>query len=186
VRFPADGFRLDLGAVGKGYAADCAAAELRARGVCDFLIHGGFSSLYAAGEHASQEGWPVGLKNPLFTAETYATVLLRDCGLSTSGSNIQYFRHAGRRYGHILDPRTGWPSEGLLSVTVTAPTAAEADALSTAFYVMGLEKAVAYCHDHPQVGAILIPPPDRRSLEPIVLNIPEDRVFFDPMGGASS
>ena len=100
--------------------------------------------------------------------------------MSTSGSNIQYFRSQGRRYGHILDPRTGWPAEGLLSVTVIAPTAAEADALSTAFYVMGLEIALAWCDNHPLIGAILIPHPTQgRRLAPVVHNIPADMLFFE-------
>jgi thiamine biosynthesis lipoprotein len=68
---------------------------------------------------------------------------LKDRGLSTSGSGIQFYRAEGRRLGHLVDPRTGWPSESLLSVTVLAPTAVEAEALSTAFFVLGVEKAVA-------------------------------------------
>jgi thiamine biosynthesis lipoprotein len=186
VSFPGRGFQFDLGAVGKGYAVDRAAARLRQEGIADFLVHGGRSSLLAAGDHYGQGGWPVGLKNPLFTQQRYATVLVSDCGLSTSGSNIQYFRHAGRRYGHILDPRSGWPAEGLLSVTVLAPTAAEADALSTAFYIMGLEKAAAYCHNRTEVAAILVPFPRRgKTLEPVVVNLPEDRLFFvDPPDAA--
>src|SRR5690606_14926549 len=108
--FPGPGFAFDPGAVGKGYAIDRAAAHLRREGMENFLVHGGHSSLYAAGDHAGHEGWPVGIRNPLFTQERYATLLLKDRGMSTSGSNIQYFRHGGRRYGHILDPRPGWPA----------------------------------------------------------------------------
>jgi len=179
VAFEAAGVGLDLGAIGKGYAVDCAASLLRNEGVERFLLHGGLSSLYAAGEHDDQPGWPVGIKNPLFTDRSYATILLRDQGMSTSGSNIQFFRHQGRRYGHVLDPRTGWPAEGLLSVTVVAPTAEEADALSTAFYVMGLENARTYCDNHSQIGAILIPHPRRGGrLEPVVCNIPEGDLIF--------
>ena len=122
----------------------------RREGIEDFLVHGGQSSLYAAGDHNRQGGWPIGIRNPLFTEQRYATVLLRDSGMSTSGSNIQYFRHGGKRYGHILDPRTGWPAhspetestpdaetvacpDSLLSVTVLTSTAAEADALFDRF-----------------------------------------------------
>jgi thiamine biosynthesis lipoprotein len=169
---------LNFGAIGKGYAIDCIAAKLRDGGITDGLVHGGHSSVWAAGEHYGQAGWPVGLKNPLFTDESYLLLLLRDQALGTSGSNIQFFRHGGRRYGHILDPRTGWPAEQLLSVSVIAPTAAQADALSTAFYVLGLEKAVEYCHTHPQVGAILTPPVEHgRTLAPVVCNVPEEQLF---------
>lgn len=176
--FDVPGLGLNFGAVGKGYAVDCAAESLRSAGIVDFLIHGGYSSVAAAGGHWGQDGWPVGLKNPLFTDAHFATLLLRDQALGTSGSNIQYFRHGGRRYGHILDPRTGWPAEGLLSVSVVARTALEADALSTAFYVLGLEKSREYCDTHPHVGAVLTPPPARsRRLTPLVCNLPADRLY---------
>ncbi len=179
VSFAAKGFGFDLGAIGKGYAIDRVADHLMQEGIDDFLVHGGHSSLRAVGDHHGQGGWPVGIKNPLFTEKRYATLLLEDRAMSTSGSNIQHFRHEGRRYGHILDPRTGWPAEGLLSVTVLAPKAAEADALSTAFYVMGLEKAREYCHNRPEIGAILVPHPQGGpTLEPVVVNIPSDRLFF--------
>jgi thiamine biosynthesis lipoprotein len=178
VSFDGEGIGLDFGAIGKGYAIDRAAALLRAAGIDEFLVHGGHSSLTAAGGHAGQVGWPVGLKNPLFTDQPYLTLLVRDRALASSGSNIQYFRHDGRRYGHILDPRTGWPAEGLLSVSVLAPTAAEADAVSTALYVLGLDRAMQYCEDHPSIGAILTPPPARgRRLSPILKNIDPAIVF---------
>ena len=98
--------------------------------------------------------------------------------MGTSGSNIQYFRDQSRKYGHILDPRTGWPVETMLSVTVLAPTATEADALSTAFYLMGVDKAAEYC-DNRGLGAILIPFPRGRYLEPVVVGIPRDNLYLD-------
>jgi len=178
VRFDVAGLGLNFNAIGKGAAIDRAAAVLRAGGIADFVVHGGHSSLHAAGSHAGQAGWPIGLKNPLFTDASYLTLLVRDRALGTSGSNIQFFRHQGRRYGHILDPRTGWPAESLLSASVLAPTAAEADALSTAFYVLGLEKSLAYCHTHRSVAAILTPPPTRgRRLTAHLVNVPDDWVF---------
>ena len=187
IEFTSGGVQLDFGAIGKGYAIDRAAEHLHGEEIEDFLIHGGYSSLYASGRHAELEGWPVGIRNPLFTEQRYATILLRQQGMSTSGSNVQYFRYQGRRYGHILDPRSGQPAEGLLSVTVLAESATHADALSTAFYVMGLDNALRYCDDHAEVGAILIPVPARgRLLEPIVRNIPEDRLFFEPSGEVPS
>lgn len=179
IRFRKAGVKFDLGAIGKGYAIDRIAEELQDAKIDDFLVHGGFSSLFAQGDHNGQGGWPIGIRNPLFTEQRYATVLLRDQGMATSGSNIQYFRHEGKRYGHILDPRTGWPADKLLSVTVLAPTAEEADAVSTAFYALGLEKAREYCDTRRSLGALLIPAPARgRVLEPVVCNIPDDALFF--------
>jgi len=137
--------------------------------------------MIARGDHYGQGGWPVGIRNPLFTDRRFATLLLRDGSMSTSGSNIQYFRHAGRRYGHILDPRTGWPAEQVLSVTVLAPNAAEADSLSTAFYVMGLENTLQWCDNHPEIGVLIVPKPvGCRRLEPVVRNIPDDVLFLHP------
>ena len=80
---------------------------------------------------------------------------LHDRALGTSSGQFQSFRHRGRRYGHILDPRSGWPAEGVLASTVVAPTAALADALSTAFYVMGADRSLEYCGTHPEIGAVL-------------------------------
>lgn len=179
IAFDRRGVGFDLGAIGKGVAIDRAAEHLAAEGVEDFLLHGGHSSMSARGDHCGQGGWPVGLRNPLFTDRRFATLLLRDCSISTSGSNIQYFRHGGRRYGHILDPRTGWPADEVLSVTVLAPDAAEADALSTAFYVMGLENTLRWCDNRSDLGVLIVPAPiGGRRLAPIVRNIPDDVLFL--------
>lgn len=177
VQFSKPGVELNLNSIGKGYALDRAGDVLTEGGVENWLFHGGHSSLLARGTHGDLEGWPVGIRNPLFPEQRLGTVLLRDRGMSSSGSGVQYFRHGGKRYGHILDPRTGWPTEGMLSVTVLAPTAALADALSTAFFVIGLEKAAEYCHNHEGVSALLIPPPAQgRRLEPVRCNL--DEVLF--------
>lgn len=172
---------LDPGAIGKGFALDKAAEWLpRLDGTpADFLIHGGHSSLVARGQNAGQGGWSVGIGNPLFTKKRLGTILLRDRAMSTSGSNIQFFRHDGRRYGHILDPRTAWPVEGMLSVTVFSRSAAVADALSTAFFVLGVEKARECCDNFPDVGAILIPWPEQGRVRPVMINVPDDCVFWD-------
>ena len=181
VRYGRPGVELNLGSIGKGYAVDRAGAYLTEQGIESWLIHGGHSSLLARGDHHGAGGWPVGIRDPNFPREQLATLLLRDSGLSTSGSGTQYFRHEGRRYGHILDPRTGWPVEGMLSVTVLTPTAAEADALSTAFFVMGLENASAHCHNSKTAAALLVPPPRRgRTLDPVVLGIPDEALFLPP------
>jgi thiamine biosynthesis lipoprotein len=92
-----------------------------------------------------------------------AEFYLRDQALSTSGSGTQFFHHEGRRFGHILDPRTGWPVEGIHSVTVIAPTAAEADALSTAFYVMGPDKVAQYCARRTEIAALFVLPTRRKT-----------------------
>lgn len=178
VRFSAAGPAFDLGAIGKGYAVDRAAEILTAANVEHWLIHGGKSSALVRGGHAGHDGWPVALQNPLLPDRPYATLLLKDAALSTSGTAVQWFRHNGRRYGHILDPRTGWPVDAMLSVSVIAPQAALSDALSTAFFVLGVENALACCDNFPEVGVILFPyPEDGRTLKPILRGVAADRWF---------
>ena len=178
VAFDFEGLAFDLGAIGKGYAVDQAGNWLLERGVMNWLVHGGRSSVLARGTHAGHDGWPIGLRNPLFPDRPYLTLLLKDAAISTSGTAVQWFRVGDQRYGHILDPRTGWPVDTMLSVSVIAPDAALADALSTAFFVLGVEKALSACDNFPNTGAILFPyPPDGRTLDPVFHNIDRERVF---------
>ena len=81
--------------------------------------------------------------------------------MGTSGSGNQFFHHHGRRYGHIVDPRSGRPAEKVLSATVLAPTATLADALATAFFVMGKEEAFEFCRRNPQLALILVCPGEK-------------------------
>jgi thiamine biosynthesis lipoprotein len=180
IRFDRPGVELNLGAIGKGHAVDRAAEFLLREGLDSWLFHGGYSSVRVQGSHSGREEWPVGLRNPLLPHERLGTILLCNQALSTSGSNVQYFRHEGQRYGHILDPRSGWPPAHLLSVTVVAPTAAIADALSTAFFVDRVENSLRYCDNHPEIGAIFVRPPERgRTLNLLVRGIPEGSLFFE-------
>ena len=107
--------------------------------------------------------------------------------MGTSGSAHQYFRHGGQRYGHILDPRSGWPAQGIDSVTVVARTAAEADALGTALYVLGPEKALDYCAGHPEIGMVMVcSSTDRAPARLITAGLTEDVLLAaaeNPGGG---
>ena len=89
-------------------------------------------------------------------ATVLETVVLRDEAISTSGSYEQFFEMDGVRYSHILDPRTGRPVQGMLSVSVIGPSAAETDALSTAFFVMGAERTEEFCRARPNLRVIMI------------------------------
>ncbi|HID24483.1 MAG TPA: FAD:protein FMN transferase [Planctomycetaceae bacterium] len=179
VQFLEPSVSLNLGGIGKGYALDRIGEALTSRGLSDWLVHGGHSSVLARGTHADLGGWPVGLRHPLFPNKRLGTLLLKNGALSTSGSGTQFFRHGGKRYGHIVDPRTGQPAQDMLSVTVVAPTAAQADAFSTAFFVAGLEKSIEFCQNQSEIGVILIPPPLRnRKLCPIICGIPDEVLFF--------
>ena len=156
VHFLKPGMEINLGAIGKGYALDRAADLLAEKELRDCLLHGGNSSVLARGHRCGDAGgWTIALKHPLRPDERFAEFFLHNQALGTSGSGTQYFHHGGKRYGHIIDPRTGWPAEQILSSTVIAPTAAEADALATALYVMSLEEAAAFAKQRPDVAALL-------------------------------
>jgi len=164
VRFDAPGMEINLGAVGKGYALDQAAEVLRFYGVERAVIHGGRSTILAIGAPEDEEGWPFTLKDPRDRRTPLYHVSLRDRALSTSGDAEQFFEAEGRRYGHLLDPRTGRPVEGMRCVWVIAPAGypresaggAESDALATAFYVMGPEATRSFCRKRPDLGVVLV------------------------------
>jgi thiamine biosynthesis lipoprotein len=158
VRFLRPGLEINLGSIGKGYALDRAAAILRDRwNLPQALLHGGHSSVYAIGtEPGDQRGWAVGLSHPWEPGRRIALLRLRDRALGTSAATFRHLEHGGRKLGHLLDPRTGWPAEGVALASAVAPTAAEADALATAFYVRGADWTRAYCEAHPDVGAVIL------------------------------
>lgn len=160
IRFLKPDMEINLGAIGKGYALDRVAEQMLASGIDHFLWHGGQSSVLARGSCGPQAGggWNVDLRHPLRPERSIVEIRLRDRALGTSGAGTQFFRHGGRRYGHILDPRTGWPAEGVYSTTVLAATAADADALATALYVLGRDQALAWCQRHPEIGLLMFVP----------------------------
>jgi FAD:protein FMN transferase len=161
VRFARPGVEINLGSIGKGFALDRASAKLREHGLRTALLSGGRSSVVALG--GDQGGWLVGVRHPYKTGCRIATIRLKNAAMATSGAGEQYFVAGGRRYGHILDPRSGVPACGVAGATVVASSGAIADALATAFFVGGAELAERYCRNHHQVLAFLVPeqPVDR-------------------------
>jgi len=130
---------LDLGGIGKGFAVDRAAAVLRARGVKSALVD--FTgNMYAIGAPPGEEGWPVLLRHPRDPESSLGVVFLKDRAISTSGDYEKCFVIDGKRYHHLMDPRTGRPSETACQATVLAATATEADALSTTMCVLGPDR----------------------------------------------
>jgi thiamine biosynthesis lipoprotein len=120
-----------------------------------------------------RHGWPVGILHPQQQERRLAIIHLRNRALGTSAATFQHLQYQGRKLGHILDPRSGWPAEGVLSASATAPTAALADALATAFYVMGLEQTRAYCAGHPHIGAVIL---TKASKQPVILGRAQEEV----------
>jgi thiamine biosynthesis lipoprotein len=155
VRFEREGMELNFGAIGKGYALDRMAQLLRARGVGRALLSAGRSSVLALG--GPDEGYLIDLVSPRARGPRLARLRLQDAALGTSGAGVQFLEIEGRRYGHVLDPRTGRPASGVLSASVVANDAASADALSTAFLIGGAALARRYCATHPGVLALITP-----------------------------
>lgn len=168
IKIDREGVKINLGGIGKGHALDRVADLITSQGIEDFVIHGGQSSVLARGSSLSAVksssgssdapdcGWRVGLSHPLLPEVRLCEVVLRDRSLGTSGTGRQGFYSKGIRYGHIIDPRTGWPSSHFLSTTVISPSAALSDALATAFFVMPLEEVQQYCANHTEVAAVCV------------------------------
>jgi len=185
VSFLRPGLQINFGAIGKGYALDRCAEVLQQAGVDDFLIHGGQSSVLARGRRAGEpSGWRVAVRHPLRPETRLGELTLSGAALATSGSSRQHFIHHGRRYGHILDPRTGQPAQGVVSATVVASTAAVADALATAFFVMGPQQTREFCEREPGVAAVLVVPGDREGSVRVELCGPAADVWHDEGGPA--
>ncbi|QDU77033.1 Thiamine biosynthesis lipoprotein ApbE precursor [Bremerella volcania] len=182
--FEKEGVELNLGSIGKGYALDRCQELLSEAGVEDFLVHGGTSSVLAQGvrrDGTPRDGWEVGVPHPLRPDRRIGTVHLNGEALGTSGAAFQAFFHEGKKYGHVLDPRSGQPATSLLSATVIAPSAALADALATACYVMGPQETEALLPKYPDVSVLLVKEGRRRgSVETIMLGGMDQRLVLAP------
>ena len=151
-----EGMELDLGAVGKGYAGDLAAEAVRVRGIeCAILSLGG--NIQAVGSRPDGTDWRVGLRSP-WEDGTLGVLRVSDQAVVTSGGYENYFEDKdGNVYWHILDPETGYPAKsGLLSVTIICPQGRMGDALSTALFVMGPQKAEEYWRENGDFEMILV------------------------------
>ncbi len=147
---------VDLGAVAKGYTSDRVCQLFRQSGVSHALVNLG-GNVQAVGTKPDGTLWRVGIENPK-GGEPLAVVSVRDCAVITSGNYERYFvGEDGRHYHHIIDPATGFPAEkGLVSVTVIGESGVVCDALSTALFVMGKEKAISCCLARSDIEAVLI------------------------------
>jgi thiamine biosynthesis lipoprotein ApbE len=132
--------RIDLGGIAKGYAVDLALAALRKRGVPAALVNLG-GNIGVLGARPDGKPWSIGLQHPR-DSRLIGTVELRRGAIATSGDYDRFFEADGKRYSHIIDPRTGRPVEGIAAFTVIAPNATAADALSTAAFVLGAEQGL--------------------------------------------
>jgi thiamine biosynthesis lipoprotein len=161
VRFDREGVMIDLGAIGKGYAIDCAARVLREAGVTSALLHGGTSTTYAIGAPPDAEAWQVAIASAPDQSgggetQLQRVVRLRDDSLSVSAIWGRSFETGGKTYGHVLDPRSGEPVSGVVLAAVALPSATETDALSTALLVAGRKDGAKIGRLRPGMQALML------------------------------
>jgi FAD:protein FMN transferase len=158
VRFDMAGVELDLGGIAKGYAVDRAVSVLKSRGIERALVNGCGSTIYGLGSPPDSSGWEIKIEDPIDHRKIAATIGLNNRALSVSGSYEKFFEVDGVRYSHIMDPRTGLPVQGVLSVAVVTETGTAGDALDNVFYVFGVEKSRKLIKEYPVTEAIFFVP----------------------------
>jgi FAD:protein FMN transferase len=146
IAFDTEGVELDLGGIAKGYAVDRVVELLRARHVTAALVSAGGSSVYGLGSPPARDAWEVKIQDPVDASKVAQSVALKDASLSVAGGAEKSFAADGVTYTHIMDPRTGQPVQGMLSVAVVTPSATAGDALDDAFFVLGTAASEEYLH----------------------------------------
>jgi len=161
IKFKLSGVKIDLGAIAKGYALDCAADKLIKSGIKSCLINAG-GQVYCLGGKFGKP-WKIAIKEPR-GRDFMGYLELKDKSVSTSGDYEQFFIKDKRRYSHIFNPKTGYPANsGIVSVTVIASDGLTADALSTAIFVLGKEKSRELIKRFPDVEVKIIEEKDVRN-----------------------
>jgi len=150
-----EGMKIGFGAIGKGYAADKAKTLLISKGVPSGIINAS-GDMNTWGKQPNNEDWKVAITNPMTTNKVFALLPITNGAVVTSGNYEKYVNFNGKRYTHIIDPRTGYPSTGIISVTVFAPKAELADALATSVFVMGKEAGLDRINQLPKIECIII------------------------------
>lgn len=149
------GMKIGFGAIGKGYAADKAKELLISKGVSSGIINAS-GDMNTWGKQPNGSEWKVAITNPLDKNKVFALLPITNGAVVTSGNYEKYVNFNGVRYTHIIDPRTGYPSTGIISVTVFAPKAELADALATSVFVMGKEAGLDRINQFPKIECIII------------------------------
>ena len=149
------GMKIGFGAIGKGYAADKAKNLLITNGVSSGIINAS-GNMNTWGTQLNGDEWKVAVTNPLNKNKVFALLPITNGAVVTSGNYEKFVNFNGIRYSHIIDPRTGYPSSGIISVTVFAPKAELADALATSVFVMGEKAGLDRINQLPQIECIII------------------------------
>jgi thiamine biosynthesis lipoprotein len=137
VRFAKKGVEMDPGGIGKGYAVDQMVGILRERKIKIALVSASGSSIYAMGAPPGEPGWKVSVRDPRDESKTVEDIVLKDESMSTSGSYEKFFEADGKIYAHIMDPRTGFPAGGMLSVSLITPRTIDSEAWCKPFFING-------------------------------------------------
>lgn len=154
IKFGILSMKIDLGAIAKGYAVDCAIKKLKEKGIISCLINAG-GDIYCLGDKFGQP-WNVAIQNPRGKG-LLGYIELKDRGIATSGDYEKYFITHNKRYAHILNPKTGHPeNSGVISVTVMAPNCLTADALATAIFVLGKKKGEVLAKNFTEIEVQII------------------------------
>ncbi|MEP3380255.1 MAG: FAD:protein FMN transferase, partial [Maribacter dokdonensis] len=149
------GMKIGFGAIGKGYAADKAKELLISKGVVAGIINAS-GDMNTWGKQPNGDSWQVAITNPMNKNKVFALLPLDNGAVVTSGNYEKYVTFNNTRYTHIIDPRSGYPATGIVSVTVFAPKAELADALATSVFVMGKEVGLNRIEQLPKVECIII------------------------------
>ncbi len=150
-----EGMKIGFGGIGKGYAADKAKKLLIEKGVSAGIINAS-GDMNTWGKQPDGEFWKVALTNPMDKNKAFALLPLNENAVVTSGNYEKYVTFNNIRYTHIIDPRTGYPSTGIISATVFAPKAEIADALATSIFVMGKDVGIDFINQLPKIECIII------------------------------
>ncbi|NOT34269.1 MAG: FAD:protein FMN transferase [Candidatus Eisenbacteria bacterium] len=157
LHFSQPGVKIDLGGIAKGYGVDAAAARLSARGVVNALVDLS-GNMFALGAPPGAESWRIGVRDPRDRVPSLGRVPLTGRGIATSGKYEQFVAANGKTYGHIIDPRDGQPADGVIAVTVLAPTAMEADAWGKVFFVLGPRDAKRKARERTDLDVMFVSP----------------------------
>lgn len=149
------GMKLGLGGIGQGYIADKIKVLLQEKGCKSGLVNVS-GDINTWGKQPDGQSWTVGIVNPMNKNKVFATFPLDDSAVETSGSYEKYVTFNGKRYSHIIDPRTGYPATGIVSVSVFAKQTEIADALATGIFVMGVEVGLDLVNQLKGIGCIIV------------------------------
>jgi len=149
------GMKLGLGGIGQGYIADKIHLLLVSKGCTSGLVNVS-GDINAWGNQPDGKPWTIGIVNPLNKSKVFAIFPLIDSAVETSGSYEKYVTFNGKRYSHIIDPRTGYPATGIVSVSVFAKTTEIADALATGVFVMGVDAGIGMIDQMKGIGCIIV------------------------------